>query len=161
MATYYGRKYSLLELKHRFKELFLATKIAFKSDSLSKPQTKEPLYIAMVDGEAYHGGMCDRFKGIITLYAYCKYQNLPFRIRYTYPFRLEDYLSPAVYNWTLREREYTDNPLYSRVLYMRGEHMATRLLQLKTTNRQIHFYSNRDCLEPINAAYAQGGKKGF
>ncbi len=90
MATYYGRKYSLLELKHRFKELFLATKIAFKSDSLSKPQTKEPLYIAMVDGEAYHGGMCDRFKGIITLYAYCKYQNLPFRIRYTYPFRLED-----------------------------------------------------------------------
>lgn len=94
MATYYGRKYSLLELKHRFKELFLATKIDFKSDSLSKPQTKEPLYIAMVDGEAYHGGMCDRFKGIITLYAYCKYQNLPFRIRYTYPFRLEDYLSP-------------------------------------------------------------------
>lgn len=39
--------------------------------------------------------------------------------------------------------------------------MATRLLQLKTTSRQIHFYSNRDCLEPINAAYAQGGKKGF
>lgn len=93
MATYYGRKYSLLELKHRFKELFLTTKIAFKSDSLGKPQTKEPLYIAMVDGEAYHGGMCDRFKGIITLYAYCN-QNLPFRIRYTYPFRLEDYLSP-------------------------------------------------------------------
>ena len=161
MATYYGRKYSLLELKHRFKELFLATKIAFKSDSLGKPQTKEPLYIAMVDGEAYHGGMCDRFKGIITLYAYCKYQNLPFRIRYTYPFRLEDYLSPAVYDWTLREREYTDNPLYSRVLYMRGEHMATRLLQLKITSRQIHFYSNRDCLEPINAAYAQGGRRAF
>ena len=104
---------------------------------------------------------CATDKGIITLYAYCKYQNLPFRIRYTYPFRLEDYLSPAVYDWTLREREYTDNPLYSRVLYMRGEHMATRLLQLKITSRQIHFYSNRDCLEPINAAYAQGAKKGF
>lgn len=37
---------------------------------------------------------CATDKGIITLYAYCKYQNLPFRIRYTYPFRLEDYLSP-------------------------------------------------------------------
>ena len=44
---------------------------------------------------------------------------------------------------------------------MRGEHMATRLLQLKTTSRQIHFYSNRDCLEPINATYAQGGRRAF
>ena len=128
MATYYGRKYRLLELKHLFKEIVLTYKIASKSKTVSKLTTKNPAYIAMVDGTAIHGGMCDRFKGIITLYAYFKYQNLLFRIRYTYPFRLEDYLSPAVYDWTLREREYTDNPLYSRVLYMRGEHMATRLL---------------------------------
>lgn len=162
MATYYGRKYKLLELRHIFKELFMAIRIAFKSKELGKPQTERPVYIAMVDGESFHGGMCDRFKGIISLYAYCKYHKIPFRIRYTYPFRLEDYLSPAVYDWTLKENEYTDNPVYSRILYMRGEHLATRLLKLKTT-RQVHFYTNRDCLAHINEAYARESeyKKGF
>ena len=41
---------------------------------------------------------------------------------------------------------------------MRGEHTAARLLGLKT-RRQIHFYSNRDCLPQVNAAYA--GKEGL
>lgn len=161
MATYYGKKYKLLELRHRVKEVILATRIALKSNELGKPVSRQPLHVAMVDGESFHGGMCDRFKGIIFLYAYCKYRRLPFRIRYTYPFKLEDYLSPAVYDWTLHEREYTDNPLYSRILYMRGEHTAARLLKLNA-RKQIHFYSNRDCLPQINAAYAgKEGQKAF
>lgn len=160
MATYYGRKYKLLEWRHRVKEVFLAGRIALKSHALCRPTGLEPLYVAMVDGESFHGGMCDRFKGILSLYAYCKYHGFPFRIRYTYPFKLEDYLSPAAYDWTLREGEYTDNPLYSRILYMRGEHLATRLLALRT-RRQIHFYSNRDCLALVNAAYAQAGQAAY
>ncbi len=152
MATYYGRKYKLLELRHLFKEVFLAIRIARKSKELDKPKTDKPIYVAMVDGESFHGGMCDRFKGIISLYAYCKYQGIPFRIKYTYPFKLEDYLSPATYDWTLKENEYTDNPLYCRILYMRGEHLATRLFKLKV-RKQIHYYSNRDCLTHINKAY--------
>ena len=152
MATYYGRKYKLLEFRHHFKEFFLAVRIALKSQTLGKPNTERPVLVAMVDGESFHGGMCDRFKGILTLYAYCKQRGLPFRIRYTYPFRLEDYLSPAAYDWTLKAGEYTDNPLYSRILYMRGEHLATRLLKLRA-RKQIHFYSNRDCLTHINEAF--------
>lgn len=157
MATYYGRKYKLLELRHLLKELLLSITIALKSKELNKPKTEKSLYIAMVDGNSFHGGMCDRFKGIISLYAYCKYHGIPFRIRYTYPFKLEDYLSPAAYDWTLKENEYTDNPIYCRILYMRGEHSAKRLLALKTT-RQVHYYSNRDCLEHINDAYARGNE---
>lgn len=162
MATYYGRKYKLLELRHLLKEIIFSARIALSSKTLGKPGGGQPVCVAMVDGRAFHGGMCDRFKGIISLYAYCKYHNLPFRIRYTYPFRLEDYLSPAAYDWTLKENEYTDNPRYSRILYMRGEHLATRLLRLKP-KRQIHFYSNRDCLPRINDAYAggAGGRGGF
>lgn len=149
MATYYGRKYRQLELRHSFKELMLATQIALKSKERGRPVMDRPACVAMVDGMAYHGGMCDRFKGIVSLYAYCKHHGIPFRIRYTYPFRLEDYLSPAAYDWILDDNEYTDNLLYSRVLYMRGEHLARRLLGLKVT-RQVHFYTNRDLLERIN-----------
>lgn len=154
MATYYGWKYKLLEFRHLLKEFLLAIKIALKSKELNKPKTAKPVFVAMVDGESFHGGMCDRFKGIISLYAYCKYHGIPFRIRYTCPFKLEDYLSPASYDWILKEHEYTDNPMFSRVLYMRGEHLAKRLLNLRTT-KQVHFYSNRDCLAQINGAYAK------
>ncbi len=157
MATYYGYKYKLLEIKHRLKELFLSIKIALKSKQLGKPQTKQPIYVAMIDGETFHGGMCDRFKGIISLYAYCKYHKLPFRIKYTYPFKLEDYLSPAIYDWRLKKGEYTDNPIYSRILYMRGEHFAKRLFNLETM-KQVHFYSNRDCLSHINSTYVKKEK---
>ena len=155
MATYYGWKYKLLELRHTLKEIFLVARIALKSKERGKPQTDEPVYVAMVDGQGYHGGLCDRFKGIVSLYAYCKYRKLPFRIRYTYPFRLEDYLLPADYDWTLKEHEYTDNPMYCKVLYMKGEHLATRLLRVKT-KRQVHYYCNRDCLNIINERYATG-----
>lgn len=148
-------KYRLLELRHTIKELFLAIRIVLKSKLWNRPGTEQSLYVAMVDGEGYHGGMCDRFKGIISLYAYCKYHSIPFRIRYTYPFRLEDYLSPSVYDWTLKAHEYTDNPMYCRVLYMKGEHLARRLLELRT-KRQVHFYTNRDLLEHVNTAYAHG-----
>ena len=153
MATYYGRKYRLLELKHLFKEIVLTYKIALKSKTVCKLTTKNSAYIAMVDGTAIHGGMCDRFKGIITLYAYCKYRGLPFRIKYTHPFRLEDYLSPAAYDWTLKKNEYTDNPRYCRILYMRKEYLAKRLLNLRT-KKQVHYYGNRDSLAYINEAYA-------
>lgn len=159
MAILCKRKYKLLELKHILKEFFLAYKIALKSKTTARPNADRPLYVAIIDGTAMHGGMCDRFKGIITLYAYCKYNNLPFRIKYTYPFNLEDYLLPAEYDWRLRDNEYTDNPKYCRVLYMRKEYLARRLLTLKTT-KQIHFYSNRDCLDYINMAYSTGYDNG-
>lgn len=146
-------KYRLIELKHILKEHVLVRKIASRSKALGKPAAGRPVYVAMVDGSAKHGGMCDRFKGMITLYAYCIHRGLPFRIKYTYPFRLEDYLSPAAYDWTLKDGEYTDNPEYCRVLYMRKEYLARRLLNLKT-DKQVHFYSNRDCLDRINAAFA-------
>lgn len=157
MATYYGWRYSLLEFRHRLKEILLTARIVLKSKALRKPQTDSPIWIAMIDGETFHGGLCDRFKGIISLYAYCKYHKIPFRIKYIYPFKLEDYLSPALYDWRLKEGEYTDNPLYCNILYMRGEHLARRLLR-ERTNKQVHFYTNRDLLEQINEAFAEEEK---
>lgn len=141
--------YRLLELRHLFKEVILKKKIYSKSIFRNKPSTDKNLVIATVDGTSYHGGMCDRFSGIISLYAYCKHKNLPFRIKYTHPFNLEDYLLPSKYDWTLKENEYTDNPKYIKILYMRGETLGKRLFSLKP-DKQIHFYGNINCLKYLN-----------
>ena len=50
MATYYGRKYKLLEFRHRFKELFLAIRIALKSQTLGNPKTERHVLFEIDDG---------------------------------------------------------------------------------------------------------------
>ena len=62
-------------------------------------------YVFMVDGRIPHGGMFDRLKGLITVYAIAKSQNISFYIHFTYPFRLEKYLYPNSYDWRIRDED--------------------------------------------------------
>lgn len=107
------------------------------------------MLISMVDkGHFYTGGLADRFKGEISSYAWCKQRGYEFRIRYVYPFLLEDYLQPASYDWRLRENEMSDCFRDIRVVYARGE-MGRRMLRLKT-RRQIHYWGNMNYLDALN-----------
>lgn len=108
----------------------------------------KPMLVFMVDKDFYTGGMADRFKGAISAYAWCKQRNIPFRIRYVYPFELADYLEAAGYDWRLREGEYTTCLKDSRLMYGRGEY-ARRLVRLNL-RKQLHFYGNYDNLSFIN-----------
>lgn len=132
--------------EHIIKEKIMALK--YLSFSRKRPKPEKQAMIAMVDGRQYHGGMCDRFKGIVSLYAYCKQRGLEFRILYTYPFRLEDYLLPASYDWTLKDGELDESIKGSRIMYLRGED-GKRLISLRT-RKQLHFYGNMDLLEVLN-----------
>lgn len=143
-------RYRILEIRHIFKECLMACKLAARNKSLGMAEGDRNLVVAMVDGSSYHGGLCDRFKGIVSIYAFCKKKNLPFRIRYTHPFRLEDYLEPASYDWILKDGEFTENPRHVRILYMRGEYRARRLLGF-SSGKQVHFYGNRDLLGILNS----------
>lgn len=140
-------KYTALGFRHRIKEYWMAlTRFNWKYEPAP---TGGADAVAIIDGTQYHGGMCDRFKGIITLYAYCKQRGLGFRILHTHPFRLEDYLAPAEYDWVLKPGELSTNIRYSRFFHMRGEYLAKRLKKLETS-RQIHYDGNRDCVDILN-----------
>ena len=111
---------------------------------------ERPMVVFMVDRYFYSGGMADRFKGAVTAYAYCKQRGIDYRICYEYPFDLSDYLSPASYDWRLKEGELTDCIMDSSLMYARAEH-GRRLLRKKLGNRQLHFYGNYNNLELLNA----------
>lgn len=102
--------------------------------------------VAVVDGRLYTGGMTDRFIGIISLYALAKTYNIPFRIKYTSPFNLTDYLLPNQYNWIPNEGDYVESSLTSKVVYAVGESRVDLRLHNLNTTKQIHFYGNRDLL---------------
>ncbi len=112
--------------------------------------------IFMVDGRHYHGGLTDRLKGIISIYAYSKCVAIPFRIYFRYPFILENYLEPNKYDWRISDKELSYSILESNPIILFSEINGNRLFHLKRC-RQHHFYLNRDLLPAINKFY----KKNF
>ena len=145
-------KYKIKEFIHCIKENLTELRYySFLQESDRNKGNNKCMIICMVDGKFYQGGLCDRFKGIISAYAYCKQKNIPFRINYNYPFLLSDYLQSNQYDWSLRDRELRHSIWNSKILYMVGEYRGTRLLNLNT-KKQVHFYCNRNLLDVINRA---------
>lgn len=79
--------------------------------------------IFMADGKRMHGGLADRLRGICPLYESARDSGMDFRIFFRFPFRLEDYLIPAGYDWRIADNEISFNSVTSRPVYMdtRGE----------------------------------------
>lgn len=61
--------------------------------------------VYLCDGRTVAGGLADRFKGMLSLYALCYEAGYDFRVCYTSPFRLADYLLPADYDWRIDPAE--------------------------------------------------------
>lgn len=101
------------------------------------------------DGKFAHGGMFDRLKGAISIYAASKVLKRDFRINFTSPFQLEKYIEPNEYDWRVRNGEYNENMLKSRLIFMYGEcDNPYRLLEKR--KKDAHFYYGFDSLDYIN-----------
>lgn len=134
---------------NRCKELLLYCSYSIKN----KKKLSRQLYVAMIDGRFYHGGLSDRLKGAISLYAYCKATSKEFRLNFTSPFDLSMYLLPNMYDWRLKNDECIVNDIFnSKTLLIINEYRGERLFNLKS-KKQIHYYNNRDIVDMVNSKY--------
>ena len=108
--------------------------------------------VLLVDGKYSHGGFCDRLKGIVSLFHYAQANNIPFRIDYTYPFKLSEFLLPNQYNWLPKEGEISRCFADVKYICLVRDPSAKRLVKLKT-DKQIHSHANRDIVEQLNVTY--------
>ncbi len=108
--------------------------------------------VAIVDGSTFHGGLTDRWKGIISLYAIAKATGREFKIHYIYPFDLTEFQISATYNWIMPTNDLSQNIFSTYLLRITGDPTIKRLQNLPK-NKQIHVYANRDCIELINQTY--------
>ena len=116
----------------------------------AKPKSQKNIF--MVDGKVGHGGMFDRLKGAISVYAISKVHKRDFRIYFDYPFELQKYLAPNVYNWLTDKDEVVYSYPHSRPLFLYGEcYNPVRLFKKRST--EAHFYYGYDSLDKINAKY--------
>lgn len=108
--------------------------------------------IFMVDGKVGHGGMFDRLKGAISVYAISKIHQKDFRIHFTYPFDLSKYLEPNEYDWRIDEDDIQYSFPHSRPLFLYGECYDPKRL-FKNRSCESHFYYGYDSLDVINKKY--------
>ncbi|WP_300599662.1 hypothetical protein [Niabella sp.] len=119
-----------------------------------KAAASPPFFLSLIDGRNFHGGFADRMKGIISCFAFCHQNKIPFRIHYTFPFTLTDFLIPNTYDWTLQKDEVIAAQI-TDVTYLNlvGSSSIERLLHLKNGKKQVHCYANRDVINALNAHY--------
>ena len=145
-------QYFLIECRHGEKEL---RKKYYNNEKPFKTG-KEPVYIFMVNGYSWHGGLSDRLKGAITVYNWCKNNQKQFKINWTSPFELNRYIVPNQYNWLIKKEDvvYSPNTTIAYVMYNKN---IDKLIQngkaFKLTNHyfdkkiasnrnQAHIYTN-------------------
>ena len=64
-----------------------------------------PLYVFMADGKMAHGGLFDRLKGLVSIYAIAKIKSKRFAIYFKDPFSLDRFLEPNQYDWRAKDNE--------------------------------------------------------
>lgn len=115
-------------------------------------ERKKQAAVFFVDGTEFHGGLVDRFKGIVSIYHYCLCKDIPFKLYYKYPFELKNYLIPNKYDWTISSSEISYHVCEAKYMSLVADSSTTRLEKLNT-KKQIHFYGNRDVVEELNTLY--------
>lgn len=105
--------------------------------------------VAVVDGRLMSGGMADRFKGIVSLYAWAKIHHKPFRIQYTHPFHLTDYVVPNQYDWIPQEGDYVESVFASKILCAFGDNNVKVRLDKRKGGKQIHYYGFMDVISSL------------
>ena len=142
------------DLKVKLKADFRPLINWFRKNKLSKEVytndkvkgTAETIFI--VDGRLNHGGLSDRFNGIISTYAICKVYNLPFRIKWEYPFILQDYLVPNKYDWVIKKDERFVLNKTSNIVIVLNDPKSKALFSI-SNKRQNHIYANINILPLI------------
>lgn len=138
--------------EYRFRRVVRHRLLPHYSEEAPRARNTEKQVIAMFDGRKRHGGLADRLRGIATTYLFCREQGLDFRIHFTSPFRLEEYLMPNRYDWRIDPEAICYNLHDARPVYIASSNRYAerdKAFQRKMAEkffgeeyRQLHAYTN-------------------
>jgi hypothetical protein len=145
--------FDTLEARHGFLKYYNSDKL------MPRDYPKTAVYMA--DGRCVLGGLSDRLRGIVSVYKFCKELNIAFKINFTNPFNLSDYLLPNIYDWHISPDEICYNEKQARPCFISDygdfpsniksqTFWAKRFLREKF--KQIHIYTNMLTAEKEYAA---------
>ncbi len=106
-----------------------------------------PSVVFMIDGRSVHGGLTDRLCGICSVFTYCQKYGIPFHLHAVYPFRLQDYLEPNLYDWTIDESDIVYDSRYAQPVFVNDYQFTpclheTYLRHHLKLGKQLHVYGD-------------------
>lgn len=94
----------ILLANYRWRHKFLIPFYKGKGGGGRSDKHERAVVFMALNETTFSGGLSDRLRGIVSVYAECKRQGRPFRIVFE-PLHLEDYLVPNEYDWRIGEDE--------------------------------------------------------
>lgn len=112
--------------------------------------TNKKTAVVMFDGKIAAGGLCDRLRGVISIYQSCKEQNVNFKLNFCSPFNLTEFMEPNEYDWTITKEDLSydkkSRPVFIDSIQGNEEEARKQKLFVKklleTNFNQLHFYTN-------------------
>lgn len=148
---YQSEKYRYNVIRRRT-ELQMRCQMAASYEQQERKRNLQPCAVFMSCGNTASGGLIDRLRGAASLYAACKDTGRDFRIFFTHPFPLTDYLQPNAYDWRISKEDVSFHPSQTHIVTIDTQTDTTweRQLQQATfetelrgnPHYQLHFYTN-------------------
>lgn len=143
-----GQYRMTIVLVHSYREshyLKISSDKNIKNNKATEPNLQDshqPMIITLHDGLTHTGGLTDRLKGMCTLFSYAKKNESVFKIYFTAPFRLEKYLIPHNYDWTIESAALVYNLENTAVYTWEDSLSAKPFFQKNLTKEQLHIGCN-------------------
>lgn len=112
----------------------------------------KPFVVSMFCGNTASGGLIDRLRGAVSVFLSCQETHRDFKLHFTHPFPLTDYLVPADYDWRVNAEEVSFDPRQTEIVVCDSqagtlweERHQRRYIENKLKHhpdRQIHCYTN-------------------
>jgi hypothetical protein len=115
----------------------------------------------MADGKWMHGGLTDRFRGMVSAYKFAIEHHLDFKIFHTSPFLLQEILQPNKVDWIIDEKEISHNSTFAKPLLLYREDFdndSALERQLDSSHKQFHLYS---CVDTVGEDFPKYFNKLF
>ncbi len=96
------------------------------------------------------GGLCDRLRGIISIFQSCKKEKVDFKLNFVSPFNLTEFLVPNTYNWIVKDSDiqYKKTSLPVFIFSEKGDAAESDKQELLVSDyfsknyNQFHFWTN-------------------
>ncbi len=127
--------------------------MVLKYYKFSGKRMRIPMLVSVVDDRRKTKGLTDRFKGIVSVYALAKAEDVAFRCIFNHPMELADFLMPNAYDWIPKPEELSDSMRDIRFRIMSKQPPLRRLTNLFPLKKQVLIYAKVDYLDKINTKY--------
>lgn len=148
LYRYMGRSYAVYRLFAFIRERTIGNARLYRRRTAGARDARPPMMIFMCDTqEGVNGGLTDRLRGMVSMHALCEREGWRLGIWFDTPFRLEDCLQPAGYDWRVARGELGFDravPVFCQN-YVAGRATEFGLRYLRSAMKRhglIHVYTN-------------------